>query len=202
MPERHRLAILLMAWCALRFGEVSELRRRDLVLSGDNPRIKVRRAVVLVGGQRHGHDSEERGWRPGRDDSAAPPGAHSAASGPVHRSPGRTPCCSPGNVAGISRSRVSTASPPGAGGSRAAWSTSRPPASARPERPPDDPISTSTTSGTPERSWRPRWVRRCPNSWNDWVTRLRLRPCATSMSRAVERGPSRTRSRLMATADE
>ena len=52
MPERHRLAILLMAWCALRFGEVSELRRRDLVLSGDNPRIKVRRAVVLVGGQR------------------------------------------------------------------------------------------------------------------------------------------------------
>ncbi len=52
MPERHRLAILLMAWCALRFGEVSELRRRDLVLSGGNPRIKVRRAVVLVGGQR------------------------------------------------------------------------------------------------------------------------------------------------------
>ncbi len=52
MPERHRLAVLLMAWCALRFGEVTELRRRDLVLSGDNPRIKVRRAVVLVGGRR------------------------------------------------------------------------------------------------------------------------------------------------------
>lgn len=52
MPERHRLAIELMAWCALRFGEVSELRRKDIVLGGDNPRIRVRRGVVLVGGER------------------------------------------------------------------------------------------------------------------------------------------------------
>jgi integrase len=41
-----------MAWCALRFGEVTELRRRDIVLGGDNPRIKVRRGVVLVDGER------------------------------------------------------------------------------------------------------------------------------------------------------
>ena len=52
MPERHQLAILLMAWCALRFGEVTELRRKDIVLSGQNPRIKVRRGVVLVAGER------------------------------------------------------------------------------------------------------------------------------------------------------
>jgi integrase len=52
MPDKHRLLILLMAWCALRFGEATELRRKDLVLGGDNPRIKVRRGVVLVGGER------------------------------------------------------------------------------------------------------------------------------------------------------
>jgi integrase len=52
MPEKHRLLVLLMAWCALRFGEATELRRKDLVLGGGNPRIKVRRGVVLVGGER------------------------------------------------------------------------------------------------------------------------------------------------------
>lgn len=52
MPDNHRLAIQLMAWCALRFGEVTELRRKDIVLGGENPRIKVRRGVVLVGGER------------------------------------------------------------------------------------------------------------------------------------------------------
>ena len=52
MPERHRLAILLMTWCALRFGEVTELRRKDVILGGNNPRLKIRRAVVLVNKQR------------------------------------------------------------------------------------------------------------------------------------------------------
>lgn len=46
MPARHQLAILLMSWCALRFGEVTELRRQDIDLR--RGRIRVRRAVVLV----------------------------------------------------------------------------------------------------------------------------------------------------------
>lgn len=46
MPPRHRLAILLMSWCALRFGEVTELRRKDVDVTGG--RVHVRRAVVLV----------------------------------------------------------------------------------------------------------------------------------------------------------
>ena len=50
MPERYRLAILLMSWCALRFGEVTELRRQDVDLRGS--RIRIRRAVVLVDKQR------------------------------------------------------------------------------------------------------------------------------------------------------
>lgn len=52
MPERHQLAVLLMTWCALRFGEVTELRRKDVVLGGSNPRLRIRRAVVLVNKQR------------------------------------------------------------------------------------------------------------------------------------------------------
>ena len=46
MPPRYRLLIQLAAFCALRFGELTELRRADI----DTQRgvIMVRRAVVLV----------------------------------------------------------------------------------------------------------------------------------------------------------
>ena len=46
MPERRRMMVQLAAWCGLRFGELAELRRKDV----DLPRrvIKVRRAVVRI----------------------------------------------------------------------------------------------------------------------------------------------------------
>lgn len=44
MPEDRRLMVLLAAWCALRFGELTELRRRDVDLT--NGVVKVRRGVV------------------------------------------------------------------------------------------------------------------------------------------------------------
>ncbi|MCG7597844.1 tyrosine-type recombinase/integrase [Mycobacterium sp. PSTR-4-N] len=47
MPERLRLMVVLAAWCAMRFGELSELRRRDI----DGNVIRVRRAVVRVAGE-------------------------------------------------------------------------------------------------------------------------------------------------------
>lgn len=55
MPERLRLAVLLAAWCALRYGEVFELRRRDVVILTDKGKpiagtVKVRRGVVWVHG--------------------------------------------------------------------------------------------------------------------------------------------------------
>ena len=49
MPGHHRLLVLLAAWCGLRFGELTELRRSDLDLT--NGRIRVRRAVVHVDGK-------------------------------------------------------------------------------------------------------------------------------------------------------
>ncbi|BBY08166.1 tyrosine-type recombinase/integrase [Mycobacterium noviomagense] len=48
IPERYRAMILLASWCALRFGELAELRRMDLDLSDEV--IRVRRAVVRAGG--------------------------------------------------------------------------------------------------------------------------------------------------------
>lgn len=50
MAPRYQLAILLMAWCALRFGEVTELRRTDIDLK--RQRIHIQRGVVLVDGER------------------------------------------------------------------------------------------------------------------------------------------------------
>ena len=49
MPERYRLMVLFAAWAGLRFGELTELRGRDI----DTRRgvIKLRRAVVWVDGK-------------------------------------------------------------------------------------------------------------------------------------------------------
>lgn len=44
MPARRQLMVLLAAWCALRFGELTELRRRDVDLRQGV--VKVHRAVV------------------------------------------------------------------------------------------------------------------------------------------------------------
>jgi integrase len=44
MPERYRLMVLLAAWCAMRFGELAELRRADVDVR--NSVIRIRRAVA------------------------------------------------------------------------------------------------------------------------------------------------------------
>ncbi len=49
MPERYRAAVLLAAWCALRFGELTVLRRSDVDQKAGV--VHVRRAVVHVDGQ-------------------------------------------------------------------------------------------------------------------------------------------------------
>ncbi|GAA2113035.1 tyrosine-type recombinase/integrase [Nocardioides bigeumensis] len=49
MPERYRLMVLLAAWCGLRFGELTELRRRDVDVKGGV--LHIRRGVTRVGGE-------------------------------------------------------------------------------------------------------------------------------------------------------
>jgi integrase len=48
MPERLALMVVLASWCALRFGEIVELRRGDIDLSDGI--IRIRRAAVRTGG--------------------------------------------------------------------------------------------------------------------------------------------------------
>ncbi len=50
MPARHRLLVLLAAWCGLRFGELTGLRRRDINLEQET--IRIEQAAVTVGGKR------------------------------------------------------------------------------------------------------------------------------------------------------
>ena len=49
MPERLRLAVHLAAWCALRYGEIAELRRSDIDVKAGV--IHVRRGVIWVNGR-------------------------------------------------------------------------------------------------------------------------------------------------------
>ena len=49
LPERYGLMILLASWCALRFGELTELRRGDVDLK--HGRIHVQRGVTWVKGK-------------------------------------------------------------------------------------------------------------------------------------------------------
>ena len=72
-PERYQLLVLLGAWCALRFGELTELRRKDVDL--ERGVIRVRRGVVRVPGA-DGHGATLTGppkSRAGVRDVAVPP---------------------------------------------------------------------------------------------------------------------------------
>ncbi|WP_046318319.1 site-specific integrase [Mycobacterium sp. UM_Kg1] len=49
VPEHYRVAVHVAAWCGLRFGELIELRRKDIHAKGDGMVIKVRRQATYVG---------------------------------------------------------------------------------------------------------------------------------------------------------
>ena len=49
LPDRYGAMVLLASWCALRFGELIELRRGDVDITAG--KIMVRRAVVVVNGE-------------------------------------------------------------------------------------------------------------------------------------------------------
>ena len=69
MPARLAVAVPLASFCALRFGEMSELRRKDIDLQAGI--LRIRRGVVRVGRQGYivGHPKSAAGIR----DVAVPP---------------------------------------------------------------------------------------------------------------------------------
>ncbi|MEY1676473.1 tyrosine-type recombinase/integrase [Gordonia sp. ABKF26] len=48
MPERYQVAVPVLAWCGLRFGELIELRRKDVVRRDSSTVLRIRRAATLV----------------------------------------------------------------------------------------------------------------------------------------------------------
>jgi integrase len=48
VPEHYRVAVHVLAWCGLRFGEMIELRRKDVHTVGGHMVLKIRRAATLV----------------------------------------------------------------------------------------------------------------------------------------------------------
>lgn len=69
MPERLQAMVLLGSWCAMRLGEITELRRKDIDVA-DAPVIRIRRAAVRVdGGWAVGDPKSDAGAR----DVAIPP---------------------------------------------------------------------------------------------------------------------------------
>jgi integrase len=97
MPERLRPMVLLMAWCALRFGEAAELRRKDIDLTRGV--VRVRRAVVRVrGGMVESDPKSEAGKR----DVAIPPHLVPMLRNHLndHAAPGRDGLLFPGSDGG------------------------------------------------------------------------------------------------------
>ena len=83
MPERWRLMVLLASWCALRYGEIAEMRRKDIKLRDVNGRwtgvVQVRRGVVLGEPQDPGGATQVGGRHPRCRDSAPPDPDHQGA---------------------------------------------------------------------------------------------------------------------------
>lgn len=47
--EHYRIAVYILAWTSLRFGELIELRRKDIMDDGETMRFRVRRGAARVG---------------------------------------------------------------------------------------------------------------------------------------------------------
>lgn len=89
MPEKWKLMIVLASWCALRYGEIAELRRKDIKLRHVSGRwtgvIQVRRGVVWVNRKDPGRATQVGGWHPRRGDPAPPDPDHQGAPGDLRR---------------------------------------------------------------------------------------------------------------------
>ena len=71
MPDRLKLIVPLASWCALRFGELIELRRHDIDV--DDETIRIRRAALKIKGAPGGHVIGEPKSRAGVRDVSIPP---------------------------------------------------------------------------------------------------------------------------------
>ncbi len=163
MPDAYQAMVLLAAWCALRFGELTELRRRDVIVvepteddlsnaaaSGVQPPepygiVRVERAVVRVDEGFSNHHTQSRRRPPRRRNPAPSSAGDQRPPREVRRTPTKTHCCSRPARAAISH-------PPACTGN----STKHVPR-------PNEMTCAGTTYATPARSWPPRPGPRWPS---------------------------------------
>lgn len=93
MPPRYRAMVLLASWCALRFGELAELRRSDVDLKDGV--VRVQRGVTRAGGEVWVGDPKSDAGRRTRA-AVCPPGRNQAVGPPPLCAPlGPSHCPSP-----------------------------------------------------------------------------------------------------------
>uniref|UniRef100_UPI002FCD51FC tyrosine-type recombinase/integrase n=1 Tax=Nocardia bovistercoris TaxID=2785916 RepID=UPI002FCD51FC len=88
MPERLRLMVQLAAWCALRFGELTELRRESVVVANDRVTLSVRRGAVRT---KRGRRADSTKSRAGSRQVTVPPHLRSEVLGHLRDHTGRAP---------------------------------------------------------------------------------------------------------------
>jgi integrase len=107
MPPRYRLMVELAAWCGLRFGELAELRRRDIDLGAQV--VRIRRGVVTTAA---GRAVKEPKSEAGSRDVTIPPHLIPAIRGHLDQHAGRGrdallfPAASGGHMAASSLHKV------------------------------------------------------------------------------------------------
>lgn len=88
VPEHYRVAVYVAAWCGVRFGELSELRRKDIQTTPEKCVIKVRRQATRVGNELQiGPPKSEAGIR----DVVVPPHVAAALQEHMRTRTGRGP---------------------------------------------------------------------------------------------------------------
>lgn len=143
MPDKCRALILIAAWCGLRWGEVSELRRKDLALRAMS--VRVEPAVVWRKGQPSvGRPKSRAGVRT----VAMPPNLRPALTRHLkeHAMPGEDGLLFP-NAARTGHLHVNTLSK-----TYTVLAAS-----------PVDPNCACTTSATAPRRWQPKLARLSPS---------------------------------------
>ncbi|WP_181311178.1 N-terminal phage integrase SAM-like domain-containing protein [Nocardioides campestrisoli] len=175
MPERSRLRVLLADSCALRFGELAELRRMDV--ERRHPRPAQRRPPRLCG--RGGQGTEERGRDPRR---SHPPRCHrrehraqdaprsSGTPRPDDGSPARTVATWPRRVRSTARPPRSAAESP----------TPKGLAGSKPGASPNAKTFASTTYAMAPSPKPPATAPPSPSAWHSAGTPPVTQPCATN----------------------
>ena len=146
MPDRLKLAVPLASWCALRFGEMIELRRGDIDLSDEV--IRVRRAAAEAHRRQGGHIIGEPKLRAGVRDVCDPAASLRVVESHLakHVAPARDSLLFPSVPGGTHHCTLSHDVPIGRARGR-----------------PAGPTCAGTTCGTPVRCWPRRPAPRSPS---------------------------------------